>query len=305
MRARNAAQHFALQLGGDDGAVTRDQARGSLHDTALRTFDIHLQESHRSLHQIVETEGGDDGARVRQELPVVDQAAVGTDVRRVVGPSRRPVGRHGQQLHVRGVVQAQGRQQEPAILGVRLQGDDPSGWAHQSGGQQRVVPEVGADVDDGHAGRAVLLEHGGQMRLVVARQQAGGHGGVGDVAEQLHPADSAAHGVLLGQLDRECGRCHLMLNRAEHPADGRDPSEVTRGRLVDIGAEVVGQRRVQQFDELVVGDAPRRGLGHGAAQPLHDAVAQRLQLLLDGVLPGLVRLAHFGQRYPLARRPGR
>ena len=102
------------------------------------------------------------------------------------------------------------------------------------------------------------------------------------------------------QLHRECRRRHLVLNRPEHPADGRDPGQVAGGRLVDIRAELVGQGRVEQMDQLVVGEAPRGRLRHGAAEPVHDAVAQRLQLLLDGVLPALVRLAHFGQRYPLA-----
>ena len=143
------------------------------------------------------------------------------------------------------------------------------------------------------------------MRFVAARQQSGGDGRVGGIAQQLHAADGAAHGVLLDQLHRERGRCHLVLNRPEHAADGRDPVQVARGRSVDSRPEVVGQRRVQQIDELVVGEAPRGRLRHGAAQPPYDAVPQRLQLLLDRVPPGLVLLAHFGQRYPLARRPGR
>ena len=198
--------------------------------------------------QIVEAECGDRRARVRQELPVVDQAAVGTDVRRVEAHPVALVGRHGQQLHVRGLVQAQGRQQETAILRVRLQGDDPPGRANQPGGQQRVVPEVGADVDNGHAGSAVLLEHGGQVRLVVTRQRAGGHGGVRDVSQNSStPPTVQRTASSSASWTAECGRGHLVLNGPEHPADGRDPGQVTgkppRRRPPGISSGSVGYNR--------------------------------------------------------------
>ena len=46
--------------------------------------------------------------------------------------------------------------------------------------------------------------------------------------------------------------------------------------------------------------------GHWAPpSPCTTRSPQRLELLLDGVLPGLVRLAHFGQRYPLLGRSRR
>ena len=142
------------------------------------------------------------------------------------------------------------------------------------------------------------------MHLVTSRQQAGGHRSIGGVGQQLHAADLAPHGVLPGQLHREGGRCDLMLNRPEHAANGRDLGQVPRRGLLDGGTELGGQRRVQQVDQLVVGDAPRGRRRHGAAQSVYDTVTEWLEPLFHGVLPGFVRLAHFGQRYPLPGRPG-
>ena len=274
------------------------QLRGAADDATLGSLHIHLQEPDGTGDEVVEAEGRDHDARVGQEVTFVDEAAVRPDVCRVVGPSRGTIAGHGEQLDVGDPAQPQRRQQEAAILRVGFQGNDLARGPDRPGRQQRVVAQVGTDVDHRHPRRAITLEDRGEMWFVHARAKTRGHGGVGGVAEELDATDRAAHRVLLGELHGERGRCDLVLNRPEHPADRRGPSQISRAGLVDLDAQRLGKRGIQQVHQLAVGDAP---LGQRAAQHVHEAIAQWLESALDDMPPAVALVVHVRQRYPRRR----
>ena len=156
--------------------------------------------------------------------------------------------------------------------GLGFERDHPTRKADQARGKEGVVPEIGAHVDHGHSGSAVPFEHSGEMRLVVPRPQAGRHCSVSGVAEEFDPADRTTLDVSIGQLNHECRRRDLVLNRPEHLSHGGDLGQVARPGCVDRPAELLGQCRVDQMHQLIEGEP---SLGERAPQPLDEAIAPR------------------------------
>ncbi len=297
---RDAAQHVLLQFGRDDRPIALDEPGRTLDHPTLGTFDVHLQEADRTCHDVVEAEGRHHDARMCQQILVVDQPAVGADVRGVVRPTGGGVCGDGDQLHVPVAMQAERRQQQPAVLRVRFERDDLPRGTDQRRGQHRVVAEVGTHVDDGHAGPAVPLEDRGQVGLVLAGPQTRCHGGVGCVTEQLDVTDAARHRVFLGELDGERRRRLLVLDHPEHAADRRHLAQFSGRRLVDFGTEPVGQCGVEQVHELLVGDA---ALGNAAAEAAHDSVPPGPQRAPDLAPPVVATVFHVRPTVPRDRYP--
>ena len=294
---RYPGEHLVFQLGGDDRAIALDDAGRTSHHAPFSALDVHFEEVHSAGDELVEAEGRHDNTRMSQEVAGVDEATVGSHMRRVVRPARGHIGRHRKELDVRAAVESERRQQQPAILRVRLECDHPTRSADQARGQEGVVPEVGSDVDHGHSGSAVALEHHREMWFVDARAQTGCHGSVSGIAEQLDPADRTVLGIDLGQLHHEGGRCELVLNRPEHLSDGGDLGQITRAGCVDGPTEVLGQGGVDQMHQLLVGEP---SLGKGATKPLDEAIAPRWACRRHrvAVVVGLIHARPHGTRAP-------
>ena len=92
------------------------------------------------------------------------------------------------------------------------------------------------------------------MGLVRSREQTGRDRSVGGVGEQLDRSDAAAQDVLLGELHREGRGRHLVLNGPQHATDRGDAGQVPGTSRVHLRPELVGQRRVHERHELVVGE---------------------------------------------------
>jgi len=197
-------------------------------------------------------------ARMRRADPPFGQASVGADVGSSSTPSRRSVRAYWQQLHVGDVVQSQRGQQEPAILGVRLKGDDrPDGPTNLEANSDSSQLH---DVDRRHSRGAVLLEDGREMDLVGTREQPGSDGSIARrrTAPRRPPLQRTASSFP-SCTEKAVGGDLCSIVPAS--ADGRDPCQSPVAASSTSGAELSREVRVQQLHELVVGDASRSRSG--------------------------------------------
>ena len=247
--ARHATEHLVLELRGHDGAVALDDPRGPPHDPALRPLDVHLQEPDRPVDEIVQREGGHHRARVGQELAVrrsglrwSRRASSSTPILVAVSAATGSSCDVGRSPFSRSE-DSRRRQFSEFGSSATTRPDGPD----QPGGQERVVAEVGADVDHRHPARAVALEHGGEVRLVrgpravLASRRRRRRRRTAPRHRRVQRTASASASCTVNAV----GATWCSIG-PEHPADRRDAGKVARGGLVDRRAEVLGQRRVEQ-----------------------------------------------------------
>ena len=142
-------------------------------------------------------------------------------------------------------------QDEPAVLRARLDRHHPARRPDQSGGEQGVKPDIGADVDDGHAGPAEPLEHRDEVRLVVTGQYRARHRTVLAVQEQRDPVLEPVRDDVVRP------EAHGDRRREELPIEGAQ--DLPEAVQVDDGLADQGVGRCMEVRRLPRGVEHREG----------------------------------------------
>ena len=138
-----------------------------------------------------------------------------------------------------GTVAVGAEQQQAAVLAVGLDGDHPPVRADERGAEHRVEPDVGADVDEGHAGLQKRAYERHQVRFVGAVGDRLAHRMIGLVDHERRLADGDRLDIVGSETDVERGRDMVVIERGDDAPVGLDRVVgIDVADLVDEGVEL-------------------------------------------------------------------